>query len=199
MAMLVKPDPENALLPMLWSWLPLAKVMLVKAEHPLKVLLAMLARDAGMTTFPATTSAHPKPAPMETSCKSSMLRNPRRSVDGPPSARLLWGTHGALAAHEPVIERALGTEGAACLGVEKICLVETSSFSSTTSFSSRSHRFSSISSCCPDCASCVRTTFCALISTSKRINLVPELVIMRTIISLRTSETSVISVTSCAT
>ena len=113
MAMLVKFVDANAAFPMLWSRLPLAKVMLVKAEHPRKVLSAMLVRDSGMTTFPATTSAHPKPAPMETSCKSSMPSNPRRSLDEPPTARLLWGTHGASAAHEPVIERALGTEGVA--------------------------------------------------------------------------------------
>ena len=62
MTMLVKPVDANARFPMLWSRLPLAKVMLVKAEHPLKVLSAMLVRDAGMTTFPATTSAHPKGA-----------------------------------------------------------------------------------------------------------------------------------------
>ena len=41
------------------KWPPLAKLMLVKSEHPLKVLSAMLVRDAGMTIFPATTSAHP--------------------------------------------------------------------------------------------------------------------------------------------
>ena len=57
--MLVKPDCLNANHPMLWSRLPLAKVMLVKDEHPLKVLSAMLVWDAGMTIFPATTSVHP--------------------------------------------------------------------------------------------------------------------------------------------
>ena len=33
--------------------------MLVKAEHPLKAPSAMLVWEAGMTTFPATTSEHP--------------------------------------------------------------------------------------------------------------------------------------------
>jgi hypothetical protein len=48
MAMLVKPDESNALLSMLWSRLPLAKVM-ARLEVLLKALLSTLVTEAGMT------------------------------------------------------------------------------------------------------------------------------------------------------
>ena len=48
MAMLVKPDWENAKLPILSSWLPLSKVTLARLEVPWKALNSILVTEAGM-------------------------------------------------------------------------------------------------------------------------------------------------------
>jgi hypothetical protein len=48
MAMLVKPDCTNALLPMLSSRLPLAKLTLARLEMPEKAPLPTLVTEAGM-------------------------------------------------------------------------------------------------------------------------------------------------------